>query len=69
VSPRIPDADRVWISTGFNYAFSRDASVDVGYAHLFIDDTRIDSVQQGNQLAGQFKASVDIFGVQGNWRF
>ncbi len=69
VSPRIPDADRVWMSAGFNYAFSPDASVDVGYAHLFIDDSKIDAVEQGNQLAGEFKANVNIIGVQGNWRF
>lgn len=69
VTPRIPDADRVWVSAGFNYAFSPDTSMDVGYAHLFIDDTQIDSVEQGNQLVGEFKANVNIVGVQGNWRF
>lgn len=69
VTPRIPDGDRTWISAGFNYAVSDTASVDVGYAHLFVDQARIDNSEQGNTLRGKFDPTVDIFGVQGNWRF
>ena len=69
VTPRIPDADRTWLSAGFNYAFASDLSVDVGYTHLFVDDVSIDVVEQGNRLRGDFEASVDIFAVQANWRF
>lgn len=68
VSPRIPDEDRVWLSAGFNYRFTENASVDVGLAHLFIDDASIDSVAQGTRLSGEFDNSVDIFGVQFNRR-
>jgi len=69
VTPRIPDQDRTWLALGFNYRFSGDKSLDVGYAHLFVDDASIDSTAQGNTLRGDFDATVDIFGVQGNWRF
>lgn len=69
VSPRIPDADRTWIGGGFNYAWSNDLSVDVGYAHLFVDDVTIDRVEQGNRLKGKFEASVDLLAAQANWRF
>lgn len=69
VSPRIPDADRVWISAGFNYQFGPDASMDLGYAHLFVDDSSIDSTMQGNRLTGQFDTTVDILGLQFNWRY
>jgi long-chain fatty acid transport protein len=69
VTARIPDQDRFWVSAGFNYAFSEDASVDVGYAYLDVDNNQIDKVEQGNRLAGEFDAHADIFGVQANWRF
>lgn len=68
-SPRIPDQDRTWLAFGFNYRFSADSSLDVGYAHLFVDESKIDNTEQGNTLIGEFDATVDIFGVQGNWRF
>ncbi|MAS05791.1 MAG: fatty acid transporter [Ahrensia sp.] len=69
VTPRIPDADRVWISAGFNYRFGPDASMDLGYAHLFVDDSSIDSMEQGNRLTGRFDNTVDILGLQFNWRY
>lgn len=68
VTPRIPDEDRVWVSAGFNYQFGENASMDVGFAHLFIDDASIDSVEQGTRLTGEFDNTVDIFGLQFNWR-
>lgn len=71
VSPRIPDQDRIWLSIGANYAFSDAVSMDVGYAHLFVDDSHIDNLdeQTGHRMVGSFDANVDILGVQANWRF
>ncbi|WP_404364199.1 OmpP1/FadL family transporter [Marinobacter sp.] len=69
VTVRIPDQDRFWTSAGFNYAFSEKASVDVGYAHISVDDSEINKVEQGNRLKGNFASSVNIFAVQGNWQF
>lgn len=71
VTPRIPDQDRTWLSAGFNYAFSETLSMDLGYTHLFVDDTTIDNVdsQTDHQVVGEFESSVDIVGVQANWRF
>ena len=66
---RIPDQDRFWTSIGFNYALSETASVDVGYAHIFVDDSNINKVEQGNRLKGSFDSQADILGLQGNWRF
>jgi len=69
VTPRIPDEDRVWLSFGANYRLGPGSSLDFGYAHLFVDDVEIDSVEQGNRLRGEFDASVNIFGVQYTGRF
>lgn len=69
VTPRIPDADRVWVGAGLNYQFGPDASMDVGYAHLFVDESSIDSVEQASRLIGRFDNTADILGVQFNWRY
>lgn len=69
VTVRIPDQDRFWISVGFNFAISENASIDAGYAHIRVDDSQINKVEQGHRLTGDFDASANIFGLQGNWRF
>lgn len=71
VTPRIPDGDRTWASAGFNYAFSETVSIDVSYAHIFVDDVNIQDQDSdtGHLVRGNFDPRVDIIGVQGNWRF
>lgn len=71
VNPRIPDQDRTWLSVGFNFAVSQNVSLDVGYAHLMVDDASIANVdmQTGHQVYGDFDAQVDIVGVQANFQF
>ena len=70
-TPRIPDNDRTWLSLGFGYQFSDTMSMDVGYAHLFIDDTDIDSLDHstGHQLVGEYSADVDILSAQLSVKF
>lgn len=70
-TPRVPDEDRTWLSFGFNYAVSEDASIDFGYSHIFVDDIDIDNTDSGsgNTLTGDFDASVDILALQGTLRF
>ncbi len=72
-TPRLPDQNRTWLSFGGQYRFSKDSTLDVGYAHLFIKDTTINQ-NAGNTTAfglisGTYKASVDILGVQFAYRF
>ncbi|ACE83740.1 OmpP1/FadL family transporter [Cellvibrio japonicus] len=71
LNPRIPDQDRIWFSTGFNYELSKNVSIDVGYAYIKVDKSRIENteLQTGHYVEGEFDASVNILGVQGNWRF
>ncbi|MGB5716943.1 MAG: outer membrane protein transport protein [Gammaproteobacteria bacterium] len=82
-SPRVPDADRTWLSLGLTYSHSRNLSFDLGYAHLFVDDPKLDDVADNNNptlqypagltgfhsVSGKYNAAVDIFGAQVNWRF
>jgi len=74
-TPRIPDNDRFWIAVGAGYKFSDMISLDFGYAHLFVDSSRMsksattaEDAGRGT-LAGNFSTSVDILSTQLNIRF
>jgi long-chain fatty acid transport protein len=69
-SPRIPDENRVWLTFGASYQHSDTLSIDVGYAHLFIDDAAVDNTEviTGHVLTGKFEGEVDILAAQLVWR-
>ncbi len=69
-TPRIPGNDRKWLAVGANYRYSPALSFDVGYAHLFVSDTRIDhtSSSAGN-ITGTYDSDVNILSAQVNWNF
>jgi len=72
-TPRVPDNDRFWVSTG-NYQPFPWASVDFGYSHIFVRDADIDleaesSTDFRGSLSGTYEAHVDIFSLQGNITF
>ena len=68
---RIPGYDRTWLSFGLGYKLSKKLGMDLGYAHLFVDDSDIDSLDHstGHQLIGTYEGSVDIFSAQLNMMF
>jgi long-chain fatty acid transport protein len=79
-TPRVPDADRIWLTFGANYQYSEQMSIDFGYAHLFVDDPELDGVEStydpkagqsagAQDLSGKYDAAVDMFSVQLNWKF
>ncbi len=70
-TPRIPGNDRTWLSFGVGYKFSEKLGMDLGYAHLFVDDTDINALDHGtgHQLVGSYDADVDIFSAQLNMAF
>jgi len=70
-TPRLPDNDRIWAAGGFEWKLSEKARVDVGYAHLFIDDASSNLPNQATptstpvgNLVGTYNAKVDILGAQ-----
>jgi long-chain fatty acid transport protein len=66
LTPRIPDADRTWLSVGAQYRQSKDAVWDFGYAHLFVKDSSINKAEPplGGRLIGDFQNHVNILSVQ-----
>jgi long-chain fatty acid transport protein len=71
-SVRVPDADRTWLTFGATYNHSKSLTFDFGYAHLFVDDPKLDNVPDddgAHLVSGEYDSAVDIFGAQVNWRF
>ncbi len=67
---RIPGNDRRWLSLGFNWRFSATTSLDIGYSHLFVSKTAIDSTNsKGYEVIGSYDSAVDIVSAQLNWRY
>jgi long-chain fatty acid transport protein len=67
---RIPGNDRKWLSLGAGWQFTPNSKLDVGYAHLFINDTSIDDNQTAavplgkGRVRGEYDGSVDILSFQ-----
>ncbi len=69
-SARIPGNDRTWLSLGVGYAPAPSWSFDIGYSHLFLSDTSINSANfTGETLTGSYESSVDILSAQANFNF
>ncbi|MBT9566666.1 MAG: outer membrane protein transport protein [Thiobacillus sp.] len=61
---RIPDESRTWLAVGAQYKLSANSALDIGYAHLFIKDAKINKTESGVTLTGTYDASVDILSAQ-----
>ena len=60
-TPRIPDNNRYFLSAGLRWSPLEWMDVDVGYAHVFVEEPRTDLTDdQGHQLIGSYDAHVDL---------
>lgn len=79
---RLPDSNRLWLALGAQYQINHAFTVDAGYAHIFIADSRINQTISSNGLissaipyfasstaTGGFNSSVNEFGLQLTWNF
>ncbi len=58
---RVPDADRFWVSAGASYKYNENTTIDVSYAHVFVEDAT--TVQAGGAFVGEVESSADIISV------
>jgi long-chain fatty acid transport protein len=69
-TPRIPDSNRYFLSAGLRWSPTRFMDIDVGYAHLFVQDPIVDfTASQGPELRGTFDAAVDIVSAAVTFRW
>jgi long-chain fatty acid transport protein len=61
---RVPDQDRTWLAIGASYRVLPSVTVDGGYAHAFVLDSRIrETSPTGDVLTGRYSNMVDIFSI------
>ena len=70
---RLPDSDRWWLTTGFEYRWTPNLKVDTGFAYIFADSPSFNQ-NQGSTAAnglvkGSYDASVWILSIQAAYLF
>ncbi len=67
---RIPDSDRYWLTIGLGYQYNSNFKINLAYAHLFIKDALIKSVDPfGHSIDGRLESQIDIFSAELRWTF
>lgn len=69
---RIPGNDRTWVALGAAWQVNPNTKLDIGYAHLFVSDAKIDDNQTSTangRLTGEYDGSVDILSAQVTYSF
>lgn len=67
---RLPDQDRTWLAFGVQRRVSKAGVLELGYAHEFIKDARVNNNVPGftgcaaGCLSGSFENQADIFSIQ-----
>ncbi|WP_423941297.1 OmpP1/FadL family transporter [Alcanivorax sediminis] len=64
-----PDSDRTWVTLGAGFQPADNMTIDVGYAHIFVDDADINRTDKGAQLKGTYELDADVIGAQMSYRF
>ena len=58
---RVPDNDRTWLAVGASYKVLEGTTVDAGYAHVFVLDSRIrETSPTRDVLTGRYSSMIDI---------
>jgi len=73
----IPDQNRIWASCGVDYNYGDAWTFKLAYAHLFVKKAAINFSTAANtalggaatNYQGRFKSSVNMVGLQANWKF
>jgi long-chain fatty acid transport protein len=64
-TPGFPDNNRVWLSGGFSWDFTKSTTIDFGYTHIFVEDGAFEreSLGTGVVVSGEVETQVDIVSV------
>lgn len=69
-TPRVPDADRKWLSLGFGYTMSERLRIDGGYTRIWVSDADIDSTTPTfSTLHGHSRGKGNVLGVSAQYLF
>jgi len=72
---RVPGDNRKWLSVGAQYQLDKNMTIDIGYSHLFVDNTKVNNTFESSvpalnaTLSGSYNAEVDILSAQLSWKY
>ncbi|MDR0771360.1 MAG: outer membrane protein transport protein [Burkholderiales bacterium] len=68
-TPRLPDADRYWVSVGGQYTFNKQMRFDVGFAYLFAKNAPIRDNGGNSQTYGMLDGHYDNYATVASMQF
>ena len=74
-TPRIPDADRLWYSTGVEYNYNEDWTFNLGYTYIRADKGKVkllgyhDGDRTRGTLAADYENDIHILGLGASYNF
>lgn len=69
-TPRLPDSDRFWLSTGYTWDINKTMQWNIGYAHIFVKGANTDLNNGGGvTLVGNYAGSVDMISTSFSYKF
>jgi long-chain fatty acid transport protein len=74
-NPRIPDADRYWVSLGATWQLDHWLELNAGYSHIFMSDSKTDLTlsdpdnQTRGALSADYESDIDIFSISLSLKF
>ncbi len=72
-SPRKPGdplKDKIWLSLGARYHHSENLTLDIGYEHLWVNETTFDRPGGiGSDIMGDYASEMDLIGARLQWAF
>ncbi len=71
-TPRIPDSDRIWYSTGLNYQYNDKLTFDLAYTYIKAHKAHLATSLTGNigsHVTAEYTNSVQLFGLSLNYKF
>src|SRR5690606_18243133 len=67
---RVPDQTRKWLSLGVTWTPSEKLEYNVGFTHLFVKDSHIDTTSAtANRIRGSYDVRGDILAASVNYKF
>lgn len=73
-TPRVPDSDRLWYSTGVEYKYSDNLTLNAGYTFIDAEKSTVNLKAQGNDasrggLYAKYKGNIHLFGFGAVYNF
>lgn len=71
-TPRIPDSDRLWYSTGLNYQYNEHLTFDLAYTYIYAHKAHLDTSITDNgepNVSATYNNSIQLFGLSLNYKF